>query len=504
MLVVAAAAGTARAGNWPMWGGEPSRNMVSSAKGLPSTFVPGEPKPDSEEIDLTTTRNVKWVAKLGSQAYGNATVAGGRVFVGTNNEAPRDAKYKGDHGVLMCFDEKTGAFLWQLVAPKLGAGKVSDWEYLGICSSPAVVGDRVYVLTNRCDVVCLDAKGLADGNDGPFKDEAKYVAGPDAPPVELGPTDADILWRFDMRDELGVFPHNITSCSPLIVGDRLYTATSNGVDWSHTNIPSPKAPAMIALDIKTGELAGEEASGISKRMFHCNWASPTYAEVNGKPQIIFGAGDGYSYGFDPKPVEDEDGYNVFKEIWRFDCNPKRYRVNDAGEPIKYATFDGPSEVIATPVFHENRVYVAIGQDPEHGEGHGNLSCIDVTKTGDISASGRVWTYDQIDRTLSTASVADGLVFVGDYSGKVHCLDAGTGAVQWVHDTGSHIWGSTLVADGKIYVGDEDGTLTVLAAGREKKVAAKVEMGAPIYSTPIVANGVLYIGTQTHLYAVAAD
>ena len=72
----------------------------------------------------------------------------------------------------MCLDEKTGDLLWQLVIPKLGAGKVSDWEYIGVCSSPAVYGDRAYVVTNRCEVVCLGVKGLADGNAGPYKDEA--------------------------------------------------------------------------------------------------------------------------------------------------------------------------------------------------------------------------------------------------------------------------------------------------------------------------------------------
>ena len=62
-------------GDWPMWGGTPDRNMVSNMKGLPT------------EWDVKTKKNVKWVAELGSQSYGNPVVAGGMVFVGTNNEA---------------------------------------------------------------------------------------------------------------------------------------------------------------------------------------------------------------------------------------------------------------------------------------------------------------------------------------------------------------------------------------------------------------------------------
>ncbi|MEP0841348.1 MAG: PQQ-binding-like beta-propeller repeat protein, partial [Phycisphaerae bacterium] len=191
----------AAAADWVMWGGTPARNMVSAEKGLPEGFDPGKPRSGSEEIDMATTRNVKWVAKVGSQCYGNPTVAGGKVFVGTNNESPRDKKFEGDYSVVMCFEEATGKFLWQLAVPKLGAGKVSDWEYLGICSSPAVEGNRLYLVTNRCEVVCLDTEGMANGNDGPFQDEAKYCAGPDKPPVQIGPQDGDIIWRFDMSEE---------------------------------------------------------------------------------------------------------------------------------------------------------------------------------------------------------------------------------------------------------------------------------------------------------------
>ena len=100
--------------------------------------------------------------------------------------------------------------------------------------------------------------------------------------------------------------------------------------------------------------------------------------------------------------------------------------------------------------------MAIGQDPSHGRGHGMLSCIDATKTGDVTKTGKLWTFDQIDRSLSTVAIADGLLYVGDISGKLHCLDPETGKTYWVYDTQSEIWGSTLVADGKVYLGTKKG------------------------------------------------
>jgi outer membrane protein assembly factor BamB len=495
VLTVALAAPLATAQDWPMWGGDASRNMVGKATGLPTDINAGEIDAETEKVDLTDAKNVRWVAKLGSQAYGNTVVAGGKVYIGTNNEVPRDPKQEGDRGNLMCFDEKSGEFLWQLIIPKLGAGKVSDWEYVGLCSSPAVEGDRIWLVTNRGEVVCLDANGMANGNDGDYQDEAKYMQVGDKA-VEVTNQHADILWIYDMREELGIFPHNVSSCSPLVVGDLVYTSTSNGVDWSHTNIPAPRSPSLVALDKKTGKLKGEEISGVSERVLHASWSSPAYGKVGDKNLIVWGGGDGWAYGFDPIPVMDEDeGVAVLKEAWRYDCNPPTYRAKEDGTPIKYATYKGPSEVIGTTILHEGRVYAIIGQDPEHGDGVGRLNCID-------AATGKaVWTFDDTGRSISTVSVSDGLVYAAEYDGDLHCLDAATGKELWKHETQSRIWGSSLVADGKVYLPTEDGDVYILAAGKEKKLLAQIQFGAPIYSSPIVANNVVYIATQTHLYAL---
>src|SRR5580698_3663209 len=92
----------AAAADQPQWGQAWSRNMVSEEKGLPDSFDP------------KTGRNVKWSARLGTESYATPIVAGGRVYIGTNNENPRDTNHVADSGVLMCFSEATGEFLWQL------------------------------------------------------------------------------------------------------------------------------------------------------------------------------------------------------------------------------------------------------------------------------------------------------------------------------------------------------------------------------------------------------
>ena len=97
-------------------------------------------------------------------------VSGGKVYVGTNNAEPRNERdtllrkdgkrVYVDKGVLMAFDEATGRFLWQHVNDKLPSGQVHDWPDEGVCSTPAVEGNRVYYVSNRCEVVCLDSNGL--------------------------------------------------------------------------------------------------------------------------------------------------------------------------------------------------------------------------------------------------------------------------------------------------------------------------------------------------------
>lgn len=169
------------AGDQPQWGERHTRNMVSAETGLPETFDP------------RNGANVKWSARLGTDTHSTPVIAGGRVYVGTNNGAPRDPRHQGDRGVLMCLDEATGRLLWQLVVPKITTSRYWDWPNMGICSPVTVVDGLVYVVSNRGEVMCLDPEGMANGNQGPFVDEARHQTPADAEPVPVGPLDADIL-----------------------------------------------------------------------------------------------------------------------------------------------------------------------------------------------------------------------------------------------------------------------------------------------------------------------
>jgi outer membrane protein assembly factor BamB len=474
----------ATGGDWPTFGSTPQRNMiVPTAKGLPATW----------SVKKGKEANVKWVARLGGPSWGGPVVAGGKVFVGTNNQHPRDPKITGDKGVVMCFNAADGKFLWQAVHDKLPDTDSNDMREQGVASTPTVDGDRVYYVSNRAEVVCADVEG----------DQATGKA--------------KFLWKYDMIGELKVYPCQASACSPLVVGEMVFVVTGNGADPHTGKIPQPEAPSFIALDKKTGKLAWK-SSLPGKNILFAQWSNAAAAKVNGKTHIVCPGGDGWLYGLEAKTGE---------LLWKFDLNPKK------AKPYKQGGGGERCFPVATPVVHDNKVYIGVGQQIDDGPGVGHLWCIDITKEPknkdkDLSPvgdnfdpkapankdSGLVWHYGGplvpkpadadreyvFGRTISTVAVHDGLCYAADLGGFLHCLDARTGQKVWEYDLKDSTWCSPLVADGKLYVGTE-GDLLIFPAGKQVKEPAKINMEASIKIPPAIAGGVLYFNTGAYLYAI---
>ena len=507
---------TQPARDWPLWGGSPSRNAVSAARGIP------------HEWNLDTGHNIKWAVPLGSYSYGGPVVAGGRVFVGTNNARELRPHSTGDKGCLLCLDAATGELLWQATHDKLPTGPANDWPEQGVASTPYVHGDRVYYVSNRCELVCADVNGFHDGvNDGPYRDE-KFTER----------QDADFLWIRDLIGELGVYPHNLAASSPVGDNERVYVCTSNGVDEEHDKPPAPEAPAFIAVDKQTGRVVWKR-SDPGANILHGQWSSPALGVIGGRPQVIFGGGDGWCYSYDPA---------TGTPLWKFNLNPPDAVWKPGGTGTK-------SSIVAMPVIAGDRVYLAVGDDPEQCRGPGHLYAIDATKgphfdpppsqvaTGDslrrggvgggsesadvnrerrastnggrasekgtqpldITESGRVWHVGGADfgRTIASVVVADGLLYAADLAGYLSCFDAATGQRHWRHDMQAGVWASPCVIAGKVYLGNTDGEMVILRHGMEKQELARIDMRHAIYTSPAVADGVLYVMTQRFLYAIEA-
>jgi len=460
---------------------------VESEKPDVSPFVPAPsvvPQPQAAvaqtgnppvDWDMTTGRNILWSVELGNQTFGRPVVAGDVVYVGTDNARQMNPSFQDGAGVLMAFRVADGAFLWQDVAPRVERG-LRDFLLPSTTSAPYVEGNRLYYVTAQCQLRCLDTEGFRDGNSGPYR---KEVCQDDAA--------ADIVWELDMCASLGVFPHEACNSEVLSVGDLLIVGTSNGQNEGHTLVPSPRAPSLIAVDKRSGEVVWR-AIGPGDHVLHGNWSSPVAANVNGHMQVLFGGGDGWLRAYDAMSGN---------EVWRFDGNPKDARFLPRPGVLTR------SSIIASPVFADGRVFVAMGQDPLHGNGPSLIHAIDPNGRGDVTKSRLLWTSREVGRVIGTPIVKDGLLYVGDLGGTVHCLDAGTGAQVWQHETNAAIWGSLMLARDRLYVGNEEGLMTVLRTGRRKEVLAQIEMDAPLYSRPALVGDALYLATAQRLYLIAA-
>ncbi len=635
--------------DWPQLGGSPQRNNVADTTNPPTHWEVPSFDPKSGTTLQAGSPNIKWTVPLGSQTYGNVVVANGRVFVGTNNGAGYLKRYPQhiDLGVLLCFRESDGHLLWQHSSEKLPEGRVHDWPMQGVCSAPVVEGNRLWFVTNRGEVVCLDTEGFSDDEDDgpeigvwrrlfeisaianklaegfqrdwlpaegrellwPLAQQAKLpidfgslepagqpnawfartlhdrrfrvhlmgsaltIAGLDpagakgaefevdlvaaldqerlsntlraqfagrgvALPEGVRPTvvarskvweigdrgdsaelrleligsrlvcqqrltpveksEADVVWSFDMMKQLGVRQHNMATCAPTIWGDVLFLCTSNGVDETHVTIPAPDAPSFIALDKRTGKVLWTDNSP-GRNILHGQWSCPAVGDFEGVPQVIFPGGDGWVYSF----RADRWSEGKPELLWTFDGNPKDSVYRLGGLSTRLIP-------LAVPVIYDGLVYVAMGEDPEHGEGMGHLWCIDPTKRGDVSPelvvdehgqplphqrvqatapigaqqpravpnpnSGVVWHYqhsdqngngkiefeEQMHRSIGSPAIKNDLLFITDFSGLVHCLNAKTGQQHWTCDLLAACWTTPLIAGRQVYVADEDGEVAILS------------------------------------------
>jgi outer membrane protein assembly factor BamB len=491
---LAARAPAPRQASWPLFGGTIHRNMASpDEKNILNDFC----------VQKGKEKNIKWAAQLGSISLGGPVIAGGRIFIGTNNDNPRDPNIKGDKGVLMCFRESDGKFLWQATHDKLPYADDMDPDPTkrGVVSTPVVDGNRVYYVSNRGELLCADVEG----------DQEKHQA--------------KILWRLDMIKELGVnpcypfCPNDYLPCNaPLVVDDLVCTLTANGVNYKG-KVVAPEAPSFVAVNKHTGKVVWQDNSP-GKNIMGWQGSNACAAEVHGRMQAIVPGGDGWLRGFEAQ---------TGKLLWKFDCNPKASVFKPGGRGDR-------GYPIGTPVFHDNKVYVAVGRVPQNGDGVGHLWCIDVSKKPankdlDLSPvnddfdpksavnkdSGLVWHYGGpvlpkprdnerefiFGRTVSTVAVHDGLVYAAELDCYLHCLDAKTGKKYWDYDLKDMtLNNSPYYVDGKVFLGTGNGYLCVFAHGKQLKEPTKIDLDDDLKLPPVAVNGVLYINTGSTLYAIA--
>lgn len=515
----------AAADDWPQFGRDGTRNAVSPERRPPTTWDIGRrEEKEPHELIPGTTKNIKWSVPLGTQTVGDPVVVDGFIWVGTNNGYGAD---KPDASVLACFRESDGNLLYRYVSPRLVGRRDNDWPNASMACSPLIEGDRLWFVTNRAEVVCLDI--------GPLKKNEG---------------DPRTVWKVDLMAKYGVYPSGsrmtyMRICSIAGYRDLIYVVTGNDADRNNGRVVNPNAPSLLCLRKDNGEAVWQDKSP-GENILCGQWSSPTVVELGTRVQCIVGQGDGWVRSFDALTGE---------PIWQFDMNHKESKWGISGRSTR-------NSVVASPVFAEGRIYIASGQYVELGEGAGRLVCLDPMRQGDISSelavdaegktiphrrvqavdpaqgekaisnpnSGVVWDFektperrdpfeDYMHRMVANVAVHKGLVIACDRSGLVHCFDAKTGKRHWAHDVFETVYGSPLIVGDKVYIVGEGGSVSVFGLSSDPNQAMhrvnrvdqprhQFELVGDRYfgcfCSPIFANGVLYLASCSELFAISAE
>lgn len=358
---------------------------------------------------------------------------------------------------------------WPQQGPKL-LWKVDD---IGSgYSTPAVVGDRLYLLNNHgMDDEFVQALSVNDGsqiwsvrlgkvgpNQGPqypgarstptVDGELLYALGSDGDLACLETESGDIRWKKNLRTDLGGQPGKWAySESPLVDGEKLVCT------------PGGNEATLVALNKLTGEViwkssvpGGEDSA----------YSSIVRLETNGGLQYVQFLGGGLV------GVDAETG----KFLWRYE-----------------KTAQGSPANIPTPVVHENHVYSATGR--------GGAALVRVESSPEDVKAEEVYFSTKLPKAIG------GAVKVGDYlygstdQGLV-CADYMTGEVEWQDRSIGAC--SLLYADGHLYLHGENGEIALVEATpeayREKGRAVPPDQPdrgrSKAWTYPALADGRFYI------------
>lgn len=341
-------------------------------------------------------------------------------------------------------------------------------------STPAIIGDRIYLLGNRGledeFVQCLsvaDGKPIWStriGNVGnpqqrppypgarstPTLDgDALYALGSDGDLVRLDAKSGDVAWKKNLRTDFGGKPGEWAySESPLVDGDRV-VCTPGGPDAT-----------IVALNKETGEVIWKSTIGDEEAAY----ASIVKADIAGKTEYV---------QFLAKGLVGVDA-DTGKPLWRYDRTAQGSMANiptpivrgdyiysasgkGGGALVKIVAKDGGQEV--EEVYFEQQLPRAIGgavlvSDHLYGTNSDALLCVDFL-TGDIA-----WR----NRSLGAAGVcyADGMLYLHGENGEIALVETtpeeyrerGRFTPPNEPDRGkSKAWAYPVVADGKLYIFD---------------------------------------------------
>ena len=362
-------------------------------------------------------------------------------------------------------------------------------------SCPVIADGKVFLTTAitsgpqsdqseyRWEVLCLDAKSgeklwskvalqgkprLKTHRDNTYASETpvtdgKYVV------VYFGmmglfcyDTDGNLVWQKD----LGNFPMSHdwgTSSSPALLDGKVFL-----------QVDSEQDSFVVALDIATGNEIWRKA-----RDERSNWGSAIIWKNDKRTELVTGGAIVRSYN----PADGE-------LLWQLN-------IENGG-------------LNTTPSGSESMLVVGRG-----GRGGTSIHAIGSGGSGDISkAAGEssnefvLWSSQEMGPERSSPLILDDYVFfLSGRGGKITCVDAKTGIVNYQARLpgAEEFWASPWASQGLIFCPDSAGKTFVVEPGKELKVVATntlpVDSEERFWASPVVADGMVYIRSNSTLYAI---
>jgi outer membrane protein assembly factor BamB len=423
LLVLGGCTANATAGDWYSWRG-PEQNGVSRERDLPDTFSLNPKAKDS---------NVLWRVPYGG--ISTPIVMDGQVYV----------IYKTGAGSTMqesvrAFDADSGKKLWEHKFNVFLTGIVDDrvgWTHM--------VGDPetgyVYAHGTQGLLTCFDKKGK-------------------------------IIWQRSLTEEVGRGSgYGGRLVSPIVDGDLLILGLVNG-SWGEFTIGVSR---FVAFDKRKGQVVWWGETGY--RFLDTWYSTPVVAVINGQRLLISGTGDGGVHAFQVR---------TGKKVWSY--------------------IFGHGAVNCAPVVKGDLIFIGHGEE-NPGETQGRIICVDGSKITDGQPK-RVWQKDGIKVKYASPILHEDRLYVCDEVGKMYCLDIKDGKEIWNFVYGANTKGSPVWADGKIYVTEVDSRFHILKPGKDScerlaRVFFRTKGVAPIElnGDPAVANGKVYFSTTTELICI---
>jgi outer membrane protein assembly factor BamB len=289
--------------------------------------------------------------------------------------------------------------------------------------------------------------------------------------------DGNIKWKRSLTEEFGRISGYGGRTNTPIVDGNLVIISSLTSGWGPHGKPVHR---FLAMDKRDGKIIWW--SSPSDTPLDTTYSVPVLADINGQRVLIAGLADGAVHCLKVATGE---------SVWKFRLGKRGLNTS--------VIVDG------------DKVYACHGEENLDSNKMGSVVCIDATGSGDITDTHQLWRVEEIEAGYVSPIFHDGLLFVGDNSANIHCMDARDGKILWSFNYGTTGKGSGVYADGKIYIGEVAGKWHVLKADRDGceslcSVELKTDKGLPdeIYASPSVVDGRVLMSTKVQTFCIGSD